>query len=66
MRGTAPRDRAALVDLLVRLSALAHDLADRIVEIDLNPVFIQEAGAGLTIVDALIVQRPEETRQEEA
>lgn len=61
VRGAAARDRAALVALLVRLSALAAAFADRIVEIDLNPVFVHEAGAGLTIVDALIVQRQEET-----
>jgi acyl-CoA synthetase (NDP forming) len=61
LRGAAARDRAALADLLVRLSVLAAELPARIVEIDLNPVFVHEAGGGLTIVDALIVQRQEET-----
>ena len=61
LRGAPARDRAALVELLVRLSVLAADLPERIVEIDLNPVFVHEAGRGLTIVDALIVQRQEET-----
>src|SRR5262249_9148047 len=38
VRGAPARDRAALVALLVRLSELAAALADRILEIDLNPV----------------------------
>lgn len=58
LRGAPPRDRAALVELLTRLSRLADDLSDRIVEIDLNPVLVH--ATGLTIVDALIVQRRED------
>ncbi len=36
-RGAAPSDEAALVDLLLRLSLLAHDLPE-VAELDLNPV----------------------------
>ena len=36
-RGTPPADAAALVDLLLRLSLLAHDLPE-LAELDLNPV----------------------------
>jgi acyl-CoA synthetase (NDP forming) len=55
-RGAPAADRAAFVDLLVRLSLLAADLSDRIVEIDLNPVIVHRSGAGASLVDALIVQ----------
>jgi acetate---CoA ligase (ADP-forming) len=59
-RGTPAADRAAFVDLLVRLSRLAADLRDRIREIDLNPVIVHRSGEGISLVDALIVQ--EESR----
>jgi acetate---CoA ligase (ADP-forming) len=36
-RGAAPADEAALIDLVLRLSALAEDLAE-VAELDLNPV----------------------------
>jgi acyl-CoA synthetase (NDP forming) len=57
VRGAAPSDRAALVQLMVALSRLAADYADNIAEIDLNPVIVHPAGEGVTVVDALIVQR---------
>jgi acyl-CoA synthetase (NDP forming) len=55
-RGAPASDRAALVDLLIRLSRLAADLGDRIREIDLNPVIVHRNGEGISLVDALIVQ----------
>lgn len=59
-RGGPAADRAALCDLVARLSHLAYDLADRIVEIELNPVIVHPAGQGVTVVDALVRQRPKE------
>lgn len=59
-RGAPPADRAAFADLASRLSRLAADLGDRILEIELNPVLVHPAGQGVTIVDALIRQRPKE------
>src|SRR5665213_2164107 len=56
VRGARPADKAALAELMVALSRFAADHADRIAEIDLNPVIVHEAGEGLSIVDALIVK----------
>lgn len=55
-RGQPPADIDALVDLIVTVSRLADDWRDQIAEIDLNPVFVHPEGAGLSIVDALIVK----------
>ena len=52
-RGAAPVDIEALVDIVVRLSELAADHADRIDEIDVNPVIMGAHGA--IAVDALLV-----------
>jgi len=57
VRGKPAADRRAMVDLLVRLSHLAVDAADRIAEIDLNPVIVYPRGQGLALVDALILQK---------
>ena len=57
VRGAPPADKAALARLMVTLSRFAADHADRIEEIDLNPVIVHPKGQGLTIVDALIVRR---------
>jgi acyl-CoA synthetase (NDP forming) len=57
-RGQPPADIDALAALMVNLSHFAHDHADSIAEIDLNPVIVHAEGEGLTLVDALIVKRP--------
>jgi acetyl-CoA synthetase len=57
VRGAPPADRAALAELMARLSRFASDHADLIEEIDLNPVIVHLQGQGLTVVDALIVKR---------
>lgn len=56
-RGQPPADKAALAKLIVALSRFAADHADRIAEIDLNPVIVHDEGQGATIADALIVTR---------
>ena len=53
VRGQAAVEPQALVDLVVRFSALVVVLADSIAEIDLNPVIVNQSGC--TIVDALVV-----------
>jgi len=57
VRGEPAADRAALARLMVALSHFAADHADRVAEIDLNPVIVHAAGEGLTVVDALIVKK---------
>jgi hypothetical protein len=53
VRGQAAVNRIALVELIVRFSRLVMAFKDSIVEIDLNPVIVNEAGC--TIVDALVI-----------
>ena len=57
VRGRSPLDAAAMATLLSRLSWLIADHADRIAEIDVNPVFVKAAGSGVVAADALIVTR---------
>jgi acetyltransferase len=52
-RGRPGVDVDGLVDAICRLSELAHDLADVIDQIDVNPVIA--SGAGVMAADALIV-----------
>ena len=53
-RGRPRADVEALVDTIVRLSALAVDLKDHIGELDINPLFVFAEGKGVKAVDALI------------
>ncbi len=64
LRGARARDRAALIQLLVRLARLAGDFAERIVSIDLNPVRLFAEGEGVAILDALIEQRRPDPNEE--
>ena len=57
LRGGAPRDRDALVAALVRISELAWDLRERLVELDINPLFVRSPGRGVVAADALVVLR---------
>jgi acyl-CoA synthetase (NDP forming) len=52
-RGAPPGDRAALVSLLRRVSALVETVPE-LYELDLNPVKILPPGDGLAVVDARI------------
>jgi acyl-CoA synthetase (NDP forming) len=57
LRGRKPRDLAAFAELAARLSSMAADLRERIVEVDINPLLVHEHGGGVTVLDALMVQR---------
>ena len=54
-RGQPALDIDALADTLSRVSLLIADHADRIAEIDINPLFVRPAGQGVVAADALIV-----------
>ncbi len=56
-RGAPPRDVEALCATLVRVSALAWRLRDRLAELDINPLLVRPRGHGVVAADALIVLR---------
>jgi acyl-CoA synthetase (NDP forming) len=59
-RGRPRADVGALVEAIVRLSALALDLRDHISELDINPLFVFAEGRGVKAADALIRPRKNE------
>lgn len=54
-RGSVPCDKEALVQALIEVSHLACEQKEKLLELDLNPVFVYEHG--ICAVDALYVQR---------
>jgi acetyltransferase len=54
VRGRPAADVAALVDVLVKVSAFAEAYRDQLRALDLNPVFVRHDGAGAVAVDWLI------------
>ena len=54
-RGAAALDLEALADSVSRISWLAHELGERFIELDVNPVLVRESGRGVTAVDARIL-----------
>jgi acyl-CoA synthetase (NDP forming) len=61
-RGGSALDVDALAATLSRLSQLISDHADRIAEIDINPLFVRPAGQGVVAADALIVTKKAGTK----
>jgi len=53
-RGSPPADKAAIQDLLLRLSAMVEDIS-HIAELDFNPVKVMPEGEGYWIVDARVM-----------
>lgn len=53
-RGSAPRDKNALAELIVKLSKLVTEIPE-IKEVDLNPVIVYEEGKGAKIADARFI-----------
>ncbi len=56
-RGAAQADMSAAAALIAQVSQLAVQLKGEIAEIELNPVLVHPIGAGVTIVDALVVRK---------
>jgi hypothetical protein len=56
-RGAPPADRAALVDVIRRISAFV-ELVPELRELDLNPVAVQGRGGGALVLDARIRLAP--------
>lgn len=56
-RGAKPADVDALAELLVNVSRLSVALEQRLLELDVNPVFVRAAGQGVVAADALVVLR---------
>jgi hypothetical protein len=63
LRGRSASDVDALAATLVRVSGLAWQLRDRLVEMDINPLLVRARGHGVVAADALISLReaPRET-----
>ena len=54
-RGRAKADVAALVDAIVAFSRMAAALGPRLVEAEINPVFVLPAGQGVRAADGVAV-----------
>jgi acyl-CoA synthetase (NDP forming) len=54
VRGSAPLDLPAAVELLQQLGEAARSLGASVKEIDLNPVAVGRRGEGVTVLDALV------------
>ncbi|MGH7290491.1 MAG: acetate--CoA ligase family protein [Myxococcota bacterium] len=57
VRGRPACDTEAVAAILVRVSALAWQLRDRLAEMDINPLIVGPRGAGAVAADALLVLR---------
>jgi len=55
VRGKPAADTKAIIDVILKVSQLAVDYADRIEELDINPLIVFPKGA--CVADALIVKR---------
>ena len=52
-RGSAPKNIDKLIEVMIRLSYLAADYPE-IEELDINPLFVHEAGKKTTVADIII------------
>ncbi len=55
VRGQPPRDRLALISIMMQLSRMAVELEDHIAELDINPLILYPEGEGAVAADALVV-----------
>lgn len=54
-RGRPKADVGALVDAIVAFSCMAAQLGDRLVEAEINPVFVRAQGEGVSAADGVVV-----------
>lgn len=54
-RGRPKADVEALVDAIVAFSRMAAQLGDRLVEAEINPVFVRAQGQGVSAADGVVV-----------
>jgi len=54
-RGRPQADVPALVDAIVAFSAMAAQLGERVIEAEINPVFVLPAGQGVRAADGVLV-----------
>ena len=52
LRSRPPLDVDAVVEAIMRLGWLAHDLGGRLKELDINPLIVRRRGEGCVVVDA--------------
>ncbi|MEV7190952.1 acetate--CoA ligase family protein [Streptomyces sp. NPDC093510] len=57
VRGAAPADVDALVEVVLRVQRMALELGDEIAELDINPLMVLPRGQGAVALDALAVCR---------
>ena len=55
-RGKAKADISAIADVLVKVSRMALDLEEQIVELDINPLLVMPEGKGVCVADALVLK----------
>jgi hypothetical protein len=54
-RGRPKADVEALVDAIVAFSRMTAQLGDRLVEAEINPVFVRAQGEGVSAADGVVV-----------
>jgi acetyltransferase len=59
-RGREKGDVGGIIDVILKVSQLAMDLRDEVMELDINPLIVLGEGRGVKAVDALIVKRDAE------
>ena len=54
-RGAARRDGAALIDAIMAFAAMGERLGDRLLEAEINPLFVLDSGQGVVAADGLLI-----------
>ncbi len=57
VRGGPPLDTQALIDTMVRISAMAYALRDQVSSMDFNPIMVLPEGQGVALVDCRMILR---------